>query len=503
MKSVIEWLECSANRMPQKIAVIDEMEKITYQSLYRNTRVLATVLLSELKNREAVAIFAEKSVQTTCAMLAVALLGGHYSFFDTKHPRKRLLDMTLTFHPRIILTTQEHFKLAQETFESLGIPIFIIEVLLASTLIDEIGLVKRIEEQIDTDPLYVNFTSGSTGEPKGVTVCHRSVIDFISIFVKTFHLQEDEIFANQAPFDFDVSVKDIYSSLFIGGTLVLIPRIYFSQPVKLMDYLCDYQVTNLTWAVSAMCFVSMMNGFSYKIPKTVRRVMFSGEVMPVKQLKLWQEAIPNAMYVNLYGPTEITCNCTYHILDRTYESQDVIPIGKAFENERVFLLSEENKEITADDEVGEICVSGTAVTLGYYCRSDLTSNAFIQNPTNHLYQECIYRTGDIGKWKNGLLYYVSRKDFQIKHFGHRIELGEIETTVQTIENIDRSIVLYHQDKKIIVLFYLGNIEKKEVLVRLKNILPVYMVPNKIIKMNEFPITKNGKVDRQKLMSELK
>ena len=155
--------------------------------------------------------------------------------------------------------------------------------------------------------------------PKGVTVSHRSVLDFIPQFAEIFGITQNDILGNQAPFDFDVSVKDLYTALYTGAKVQIIPRAYFSQPTKLMDYLADHEVTILVWAVSAMCFVSIMNGFSYRIPSRVRQVLFSGEVMPIKHLMKWKSALPHARFVNLYGPTEITCNCTYAILpDRRF-----------------------------------------------------------------------------------------------------------------------------------------------------------------------------------------
>ena len=265
----------------------------------------------------------------------------------------------------------------------------------------------------DIDPLYCNFTSGSTGVPKGVLVGHRSVIDFMEYFTDLFNITENDIIGNQAPFDFDVSVKDIYSTFKTGATMVVIPKKLFSIPMQLLDYLCERKVTTLIWAVSALCMITTLKGFTYKIPTDINKVLFSGEAMPIKHLNQWKKYLPNVDYVNLYGPTEITCNCTYYRIDRDFEKGDVLPIGQPFPNEKVFLLDDDDKEVTNPDEPGELCVSGTALALGYYNNAEQTAKAFVQNPLNKSYLETIYRTGDLAYYNaDGELCFAGRKDFQ-------------------------------------------------------------------------------------------
>jgi non-ribosomal peptide synthetase component F len=249
-----------------------------------------------------------------------------------------------------------------------------------------------------------------------------------------------------------------------------------------------------------MCFVSIMNGFGYRNPETLRIVMFSGEVMPVKQLNVWKKYQPHVKFVNLYGPTEITCNCTYYELeDRMYEPDEKIPVGKAFPNEKVFLLDDDNKEVKEPGVPGELCVSGSCLALGYYGNRQKTDEVFVQNPLNPDWNEMIYRTGDLCAYQeDGNLVYISRKDFQIKHLGHRIELGEIESGAQQVEGIERACCLYDQAKKKIILFYTGNRDKKELLEEMKELLPVFMIPNKAIQLEEMPLNKNGKIDRNAL-----
>ena len=351
---------------------------------------------------------------------------------------------------------------------------------------------------IDVDPLYVNFTSGSTGTPKGVVVCHRSVVDFITCFTEIFSITERDVLANQAPFDFDVCVKDIYSGLFTGATVQIIPTAYFTQPTKLMDFLCDRGATMLVWAVSALCFVTTMNALDYRKPETLRAILFSGEVMPIKHLHKLQKHLPDVMYVNLYGPTEITCNCTYYIVDRAFEVGETLPIGVPFPNERILLLREDDTP-AAPGEVGELCVSGTAVAMGYYKDPERTAAAFTQNLLDPAFLETIYRTGDLVRLaENGEMVYVSRKDFQIKHMGQRIELGDIEAAAQATEGVERACCTYNQRRKRIRLYYVGTIDEKGLADALAVALPPYMEPNHVRRVEQMPLTKNGKIDRKAL-----
>lgn len=510
--NILELLERSAERFPDRPAFGDPEKDITFRELVRKARAAGELLAADVPSESPVAFYLEKSVDAVTAMFGAVYAGGFYSFIDVRQPAARAQKVLDVLEPAVLITDEENAEKAEKL--SFGGRRILLKDLLEqagrtlSGQKEPLSLLSPVLARIrsamtDTAPLYVNFTSGSTGTPKGVAVCHRSVIEFIAHFAPLFQVTEEDIFGNQAPFDFDVSVKDIYSGLYTGAKVQIIPREYFSNPTQLMDYLCEKKTTVLIWAVSAMCFVSIMNALDYRIPETVRAVGFSGEVMPIKQLKVWKKYLPDAMYVNLYGPTEITCNCTYYVLDpgKEYGLEEVIPAGIAFENEKVFLLDEENQEVDPSDlsGEGEICVGGTCVALGYYRDPERTAAAFVQNPLNDRYPERIYRTGDIGRYDaDGNLVYVSRKDFQIKHLGHRIELGEVEADTMARDGVSRACCIYDAKKKRLILFYTGERDKKDLEKELKEILPPFMVPNKTIRLEEMPLNKNGKIDRHAL-----
>ncbi len=497
MKHVLDYLENSIRQFPYKVAVIDENGWCTYEQLGQGCRQIASSLVGHIRIGEPVAVLMEKGIPALMSFWGIVYAGGFYVFLNPELPVARLRQMQQVLGARRVITDRAHAETAQELFATEAI-CFVEEC--RETPVQEDALQAVKTRMIDTDPLYANFTSGSTGTPKGVVVSHRSVLDFIDVFAPLFHITDKDRIANQAPFDFDVSVKDIYSAVKTGATLVIVPKALFSRPVQLLDYLCENRVTTLIWAVSALCLITTFHGLDYRVPETVQKVLFSGEVMPVKHLANWRSHLPHAMFVNLYGPTEITCNCTYHILQPGRGYKHGIPIGQAFPNEHVFLLDEQNQLVTQPGMEGEICVRGTALALGYFKAPEQTAAAFTQNPLQTWYPERIYRTGDLGRYgEDGDLYFAGRKDFQIKHMGHRIELEEVERAVAAQPGIERCCCVFDEKKQKLFGFYIGDRDKKELHTQLRQVLPVYMVPGALYQMESFPLTKNGKTDRKLLL----
>lgn len=507
MNNVLDYLENSAMRFPDKTAVKDDKKSCTYHQFLRISQNAGAVLTGYVNPGNAVCVFAEKSVDTLAAFMGTVYAGCFYTLIDPSFPRERILAMLSVLKPAVIVDGSGQ----TEKLEACGY---------AGTILRMEELVSEKMEELDekskqrladirtahTDimPLYCNFTSGSTGIPKGVLVAHRSVIEFIDIFTELFSITNHDVIGNQAPFDFDVSVKDIYSTFKTGATLVIIPKSYFMFPNAVVDMLDDNHVTTLIWAVSALCLLNRLHGLKHKVPSAIQKIMFSGEMMPIRQLNAWRAYYPDAMFVNLYGPTEITCNCTYHILDRDYAEDETLPIGKAFPNEHVFLLSEDGYEIKNEKSYtkGELCVSGTTLALGYYRNHEQTQTAFVQNPLNQAYPEIIYKTGDVAYYgEDGLLYFAGRKDFQIKHMGHRIELEEIEQVLLQIPEVTDACCFYDSEKNKVIAVYIGPDDKKYLIQAMKSKVPEYMVPNVFLRITKMPLNKNGKTDKKLLQQQ--
>ncbi len=499
LRNILEYLERDAAEFPDKTALVDETSTYTYSEFSDLARRVGSALAGKLSGtRKPIAVLMEKNAHTLITFMGIVYAGCFYVQLNPDFPESRLTTIQNLLDAPFIVTNNEHLETAEKLVPR-------DRILLVSDLLqekeDEKLLSSIRKTAIDTDPLYANFTSGSTGVPKGVVVGHRSVLDFIEVFAPMFGIGSDDVIANQAPFDFDVSVKDIYSALKTGATLVIVPKRLFSQPVALLDFICDHKITTMIWAVSALCLITTCHGLDYKTPETVKRVLFSGEVMPLKHLNDWMKHLPEAEFVNLYGPTEITCNCTYHRISRDRDYSDGIPIGIPFPNEHVFLLDEKDRLITEPDVTGEICVRGSALALGYFRNPEQTAKAFPNDPLNSWYPETIYRTGDLGRYAadGEELYFCGRKDFQIKYMGHRIEIEEIERAISSVPGIVRCCVIFDEQKQRLYGFYAGGMDKKELHEELSKTLPVYFIPGILKQVEEFPLTKNGKIDRKALL----
>jgi acyl-coenzyme A synthetase/AMP-(fatty) acid ligase len=232
----------------------------------------------------------------------------------------------------------------------------------------------------------------------------------------------------------------------------------------------------------------------------IRRIFFAGEVFPTKHLNMWRRSLPATQFVNLYGPIEITVDCTFFIFNRDFEDDAPIPIGYPCFNSDVFILTEEDK-LAAPGQIGELCVRGSSLAMGYYNNPEQTAKAFVQNPLNGAYPEIIYRTGDLVHINDlGEIMFDGRKDFQIKHLGYRIELAEIENAVQALSEIRNACVLYDKEKKSIILIFetFAEITSKQLRISLQSRLPKYMLPTVFIEVDEMPRNPNGKIDRQAL-----
>ncbi len=491
-----QYLRDSAERYTNHSALVDQNCVLTYSEVLDEAEHIAFELVNRHLFKKPIAVMMDKKARNIVAFLGVALSGNYYTVIDTNMPQDRIEKILNTFEPEFILVDKENVNKAAVFDRN----ILVYEDLQNKILNkDERNMISDVERKIiDTDILYVLFTSGSTGIPKGVIISHRSVIDYTEWVADTFHFNHDTVIGNQAPFYFDNSVLDIYSALRNGATLHVIPPKLYSLPINLLEYIRDNKINTIFWVPTILSRIADMDLLDKCDIDCLKNVLFAGEVMPAKQLNEWIKRLPNAVFANLYGPTEITVDCTYYIVNREIKNDESVPIGQACMNSDIIVLNK-NNELVKVNEKGELCVRGSSLALGYYKNPEKTAEAFVQNPLNNLYHELIYRTGDIVHYNElGEIIYDGRIDSQIKHMGYRIELGEIETAVSAMNQIDRVCCIYDTEKSEIVLFYTGCIDSKEIKKEIRQKVPKYMIPNRYIALEDMPLNLNGKIDRLEL-----
>ena len=482
--NLVEYLEKSAEKFPDKIAFADEASKISYKDLVIKAKAVGSYISAGFKSERSRPVFVliDRDISVIVAFFGILYSGNFYVPIEKSLPENRIQAMIDSINPMAVINFSEEFDFDVKKIDFFAALVF-------SAQNDELLKIKN--DHINTNPAYAMFTSGSTGVPKAVLISHMGVIDLATQLKKEFSFSENSIFGNQAPFDFDVSTKDIYSTVKNGGTMHIIPKKLVAFPLKMIEFLNENRVNTLIWATSVLRIIKSLNVFKSIKPKYLKYVMFSGEVMPNKTLNYWRESLPEVTYVNLYGPTEITCNCTFFVVDRPFSEEEALPIGRPFDNTEVFIYED------------EICVRGSCLALGYYNNPEKTDEVFIQNPYNSSYPERIYKTGDLGKYNDsGELMYLGRRDFQVKCMGQRIELLEIESAVNSFEFLDFCCCIFEEKKDRLVLFY-QSAEKCDSLIvaELHKLLPKYMIPRKMVCYTSLPLNKNGKIDRAFLADE--
>jgi D-alanine--poly(phosphoribitol) ligase subunit 1 len=493
--NALVYLESTSRRFPSRQAVSDRDGSLSFSELLARARALAARIARKTEARnQPIAVFLPKSKDCIVAFAAILYTGNCYAPLDLKSPASRTAKLLEKLAP--VLTITDLCRIGDIRAAGLDES----HILCLDAAEPDIEPVVELPQTIDTDPVYIIHTSGSTGVPKGVVISHRGLIDYIEWARQCYDVTEEDTIGNQAPFHFDNSTLDIYLCFATGATLVIIPEEYFLFPVKLIEYITEKSIRLIFWVPSVLAAVAntdVLAGIGLSCP---RKVLFAGEVMQNRHLNYWRRKLPNALFSNLYGPTEITVDCTYYIVDREFTDDEPLPIGFPCRNSDILILNGQNRP-AGTNERGELCVRGSSLALGYWNDPEKTAAVFVQNPLNPHYPDRIYRTGDIVyRNKRGEIYFVGRNDHQIKYQGYRIELGEIESAATSIAEIHNACVVYDSGRTRIILFYEARRELEIADLRKAFLekVPKYMVPTVFVHVSELPMNSNGKIDRNAL-----
>jgi amino acid adenylation domain-containing protein len=430
-----------------------------------------------------IAVVTDRSVRCIPVLLGAALSGNFYVPLDGSLPEARRRAMLAAIQPELVVGLAE------------GTP----EAGFRCISVDELyGTLPDADElpPVDGDmPLYGIFTSGSTGFSKLVLKSYAALKSFIKAYIDTFCFSERDVLGSQIPFSFDASTKDLYTPLACGASTLVIDKGYFAQPGRLAELLRDQRITSIVWVPSALSMLSRFDVLGHIPLPDLKRVLFVGEQMPVRQLNIWREALPDALFANLYGASENAGNCLYHVVEKSYGEDERIPLGKPFPGMQVLLLDEAGEIIPPDQPglQGELCIGGEILALGYYNDPAATAEKFVPGPPG---VGRIYRTGDLARYDEaGDLVFCSRRDHQIKLHGYRIELGDIECAALVWPGVDAACCLFDPGKNKLTLCYAGASGEAALRAHLKGALPAHMAPGSLVRLEKMPLNANGKIDR--------
>ncbi|MEX2351394.1 MAG: amino acid adenylation domain-containing protein [Balneolaceae bacterium] len=520
---IYDWSRKQAQINGNQIAVSLYDETITYRQLESESNKLAGKLIKQnLMPGDRVGLFLEKSPKTIIAMLGITKAGGIYVPLDPHSPAERVIKIIKSSSPSLLFVDHETTCRFQDIIHSdteTGLipwvwwstePLMYGDDFLPQFIYKSIEGQKNEPYQVTRNPAtaaHILFTSGSTGQPKGVVITHKNIDSFISWAVPYFNMEQGEHTSCHSPLHFDLSTFDIYGAFASGCHLHLVPAGISTNPKKMSEFILENRLNQWFSVPSALSFLAKFQVIPEGGYPDLKRLIWCGEVFPLPGLQYWMNKLPNVQFTNLYGPTEATIASSYYTVNRRLDQLTETPIGEPCSGEKLIILDEDQRRKNIG-EVGDLYIQGSGLSPGYWKDIAKTKAAFMWYTNEEGGRERIYKTGDLASiGKDGMVYFHGRSDYQIKSRGYRIELGEIEVALDQDEMLrEFAVVPVHLDGfegTTIGCAYVGKEMKNGTLapllkLKLKSKIPSYMMPQVWKEYDILPRNGNGKIDRKKL-----
>ena len=494
---VHQWFSAAAARHPDKPAVSCGDDTLSFRELDERTNSLAREIRAAGASRASlVPFFMKKSTRSIQSILGILKADCAYVPIDVDSPSQRLVSIIDAAHAKVILVDTESAVKLRELVPADHLPVMI-----------DVGASEGgdtspiVPENLSIDLAYVLFTSGSTGTPKGVMIPHKAIIDYIDWCVETYGLTGDDVISNHAPLYFDNSTFDLYTAFHTGATLHLVPKELNAVIPRLATWLREREITTFFCVPSVLRMLLRSRRVKPGSLPRLRHVIAAGEVLPPDVVDTWMELVPDAQYTNMYGPTEITVDCSYHVIHERPGTERPVPIGKARTNMELFVRLDDGSLTQESGAEGELLVRGTSVAYGYLGDAERTESTFIQNPLNDLFHDPLYCTGDLVRIdSDGDFQFLGRADHQVKLLGYRIELGEVEAVLSSLDEIEEVVVVFKatEPEEIGALMVVRDgVDRSALNAAMNAALPTYMVPTTVVDLDgDYPMTSNGKYDRR-------